>query len=74
MDLVVSGQSVFFTGFSVVDCLFLTDTGCAGTGKSLLLKKIVSSLHNRAKEVVVTATTGIRCLIALYDIIKALLL
>lgn len=50
LDLAVKGESVFFTG-------------CAGTGKSFLLRKIKKALKARfgpyyTDKVAVTATTG----------------
>ncbi|CUA67672.1 hypothetical protein RSOLAG22IIIB_07516 [Rhizoctonia solani] len=47
LDLVLQGKSVFFTG-------------SAGTGKSVLLRRIIKTLNDRKTEgVVVTASTGI---------------
>ncbi|CUA74311.1 hypothetical protein RSOLAG22IIIB_11134 [Rhizoctonia solani] len=47
LDLVLQGKSVFFTG-------------SAGTGKSVLLRRIIKTLSDRRTEgVVVTASTGI---------------
>lgn len=48
LDLVLSGQSIFFTG-------------AAGTGKSYLLRRVVENLamRHRKDEVAVTATTGL---------------
>jgi len=36
----------------------LAVTGCAGTGKSYLIKVLVEVLHNQGKQVVVTVSTG----------------
>ncbi|KAG8709526.1 DNA helicase [Ceratobasidium sp. 394] len=46
--MVLSGKNVFFTG-------------AAGTGKSVLLRQIIQSLHERDKDrrIAVTASTGI---------------
>ncbi|KAF8600729.1 hypothetical protein BDV93DRAFT_259008 [Ceratobasidium sp. AG-I] len=46
LDMVLDGQSVFFTG-------------SAGTGKSVLLREIIEALHVRGENVAVTASTGI---------------
>ncbi|KAG9092087.1 DNA helicase [Ceratobasidium sp. UAMH 11750] len=48
LDMVLSGKNVFFTG-------------AAGTGKSVLLRQIIQSLHERDKDrrIAVTASTGI---------------
>ncbi|KAG8738004.1 hypothetical protein FRC10_007418 [Ceratobasidium sp. 414] len=46
LQMVLAGKSVFFTG-------------PAGTGKSVLLREIISQLQNRGVPVAVTASTGI---------------
>ncbi|KAG9090458.1 hypothetical protein FRC07_012106, partial [Ceratobasidium sp. 392] len=46
LQMVLSGESVFFTG-------------SAGTGKSVLLREIIRQLKERNKRVAVTASTGI---------------
>jgi ATP-dependent DNA helicase PIF1 len=48
MDLVMAGRNVFFTG-------------SAGTGKSFLLKRLVTALRDKydTNSVFVTASTGI---------------
>lgn len=62
LDMVLAGESIFFTGSAgkihhKIKANSLYDI--SGTGKSVLLREIISSLRSRGVRVEVTASTGI---------------